>query len=152
MIKKYLSKCDKDTINFGCAIAKTLKKKDVICLFGSLGAGKTMLTGGICKGLSVMDTVNSPSFKLVNEYKAKFLNWHVKCLEPCVVYHIDLYRLDSISEINNLGLDEYIYGDGITIIEWAEKLGKENLPDKRIEIKIKIKNENTREIKWCRFQ
>ena len=75
------------------------------------------------------------------EYRGKF-----------PVYHIDLYRLNSASEINDLGLDEYIYGDGITIIEWAEKLGKKNLPKKRIEIYIKSKSDNEREIKWRRFQ
>jgi len=134
----------------GSKLAKTLVKKDVVCLFGSLGAGKTVLTQGICKGLKVRDFVNSPSFKIVNEYRGKF-----------PIYHIDLYRLNSTGEISDLGLDEYIYGNGIAIIEWAEKLGKKNLPKKRFEIYIKISarggsafsgtNENEREIKWQRY-
>ncbi|MBI5573690.1 MAG: tRNA (adenosine(37)-N6)-threonylcarbamoyltransferase complex ATPase subunit type 1 TsaE [Elusimicrobia bacterium] len=144
----------------------TVKPFDVICLFGSLGAGKTVFVQGICKGLAVKDFVNSPSFKIVNEYRGKFPVYPEPRQKPrfsktgmgkrqkftrCGVYHIDLYRLNSAGEINDLGLDEYIYGNGIAIIEWAEKLGKKNLPKKRIEIYIKIKSENEREIKWRRY-
>lgn len=137
---KIITKNESETIILGDTISKTLKKSDVICLVGSLGAGKTVMAKGICKGLAVKGFVNSPSFKIVNEYRGKFS-----------VYHIDLYRLNSAREINDLRLDEYIYGNGITIVEWAEKLGKKNLPKKRIEIYIKIKNENEREIKWRRY-
>jgi tRNA threonylcarbamoyladenosine biosynthesis protein TsaE len=129
-----------ETEKTGKKIARIVKPADVICLFGSLGAGKTVMAKGICKGLAVKNFVNSPSFKIVNEYKGEF-----------PVYHIDLYRLNSAREINDLGLDEYIYGNGITIIEWAEKLSKTNLPKKRIEIYIKIKNQNERLIKWRRI-
>ncbi|MDD5687778.1 MAG: tRNA (adenosine(37)-N6)-threonylcarbamoyltransferase complex ATPase subunit type 1 TsaE [Elusimicrobia bacterium] len=145
MIKKYyISKKPSQTSKVGSTIAALLKKKDVVCLYGPLGAGKTVLVKGICKGLQVKDFVNSPSFKIVNEYKGKF-----------PVYHVDLYRLNDILEIEDLGLDEYIYGDGVAIIEWSEKLGKKNLPKKRIEIYIKIpansKNENNRTIKWQQY-
>lgn len=136
----FISNKVESTVKFGVKLARTLKKKDVICLIGPLGAGKTVLAKGICMWLKVKNYVNSPSFKIINEYKGKF-----------PVYHIDLYRLNSAKEINDLGLDEYIYGDGITIIEWAEKLGKKKLPKKRIEIKIEIKNENTRVIEWRRI-
>ena len=140
-MKKLISTSVEETEKTGKKIALTSNPFDVICLFGPLGAGKTVIVRGICKGYKVKDFVNSPSFKIVNEYRGKF-----------PVYHIDLYRLNSASEINDLGLDEYIYGDGITIIEWAEKLGKKNLPKKRIEIYIKSKSDNEREIKWRRFQ
>ena len=143
----FVSKKVKDTVHIGFKTAKILKSGSVVCLFGPLGAGKTVFAKGVCKGLRVKDFVNSPSFKIVNEYKSKF-----------PVYHIDLYRLNSGREINNLGLDEYIYGSGVSIIEWAEKLGKKNLPKNRIEVHIKIsanssggKNENEREIKWRRY-
>ncbi|MFA5780019.1 MAG: tRNA (adenosine(37)-N6)-threonylcarbamoyltransferase complex ATPase subunit type 1 TsaE [Elusimicrobiota bacterium] len=139
-MKKLKSTSVEETEKTGKKIALTAKPFDVICLFGSLGAGKTVFVQGICKGLAVKDFVNSPSFKIVNEYRGKF-----------PVYHIDLYRLNSAGEINDLGLDEYIYGNGIAIIEWAEKLGKKNLPKKRIEIRIKIKSKNEREIKWLRY-
>lgn len=138
---KFFSKNPSQTFNLGLETAVMLKGGDVVCLIGHLGAGKTLFTKGICKKLKVRDFVNSPSFKIVNEYNGKF-----------PVYHVDLYRMKSIREIADMGLDEYIYGDGITIIEWAEKLGKKNLPKKRIEIHIKIKNENEREIKWQRYQ
>jgi tRNA threonylcarbamoyladenosine biosynthesis protein TsaE len=137
----YFSKNHFDTFNFGKKIAKKLKSNFVIFLKGPLGAGKTVFVQGVCEGLKVKDFVNSPSFKIVNEYKGKL-----------PVYHIDLYRLNSIKEISNLGIDEYIYGNGITIIEWAEKLGKINLPKKRIDIKIKIKNDNERYIKWQQYR
>ncbi|MEW6555769.1 MAG: tRNA (adenosine(37)-N6)-threonylcarbamoyltransferase complex ATPase subunit type 1 TsaE [Elusimicrobiota bacterium] len=140
-MRNFISNKVESTVKFGIKLARTLKKKDIVYLIGPLGAGKTVLVQGICKGLKVKNVVNSPSFKIINEYKRKFQ-----------VYHIDLYRLNSAKEINDLGLDEYIYGDGITLIEWAEKLGKKNPPKKRIEIKIEIKNENTREIKWQRYQ
>ncbi len=136
-----VSKNPVETFNFGGKIAEIVNCGSVICLFGSLGAGKTVVVQGICKGLKVKDFVNSPSFKIVNEYKGKL-----------PVYHIDLYRLNSAREINDLGLDEYIYGNGIVIIEWAEKMGKKKLPKKRIEIYIKIKSKNVREIKWQRYQ
>ncbi|MFH1541190.1 MAG: tRNA (adenosine(37)-N6)-threonylcarbamoyltransferase complex ATPase subunit type 1 TsaE [Elusimicrobiota bacterium] len=165
--KYYKPKKIEQTLRLGFNIAMTLRKKDVVCLFGSLGAGKTVIAKGICKGLAVKDFVNSPSFKIVNEYKGKLPIYSASCQElhfskididkrqkftKCSVYHTDLYRLNSIKEIDSLGLDEYIYSDGITIIEWAEKLGKKNLPKKRIEIHIKVTSENEREIKWQRYQ
>ncbi|HAM39599.1 MAG TPA: tRNA (adenosine(37)-N6)-threonylcarbamoyltransferase complex ATPase subunit type 1 TsaE [Elusimicrobia bacterium] len=135
-----ISKSTEDTQKIGLNIAKKIKKKDIIFFIGSLGAGKTVLVQSICKGFKVKDFVNSPSFKIVNEYKGRFK-----------IYHIDLYRLNSTKEIEELGLEEYIYGEGIALIEWADKLGKKNLPEKRIEIKIRIKNENERYIKWQRY-
>ncbi len=137
----FLSRSSKETFNIGLQFSKSLRSGHIFCIKGVLGAGKTVFVQGICKGLKVNGFVNSPSFKIVNEYKGKL-----------PVYHIDLYRLNSIKEVEELGLDEYIYGDGVTIIEWAEKLGKNNIPRKRIEIKIKIKSENERKIKWQQYR
>ncbi|OGS44853.1 MAG: tRNA (adenosine(37)-N6)-threonylcarbamoyltransferase complex ATPase subunit type 1 TsaE [Elusimicrobia bacterium RIFOXYD2_FULL_34_15] len=139
-MKTFISKSAENTIKIGLAIAKNIKNRDIICLIGPLGAGKTVLAQSICKGLKVKDFVNSPSYKIVNQYNGKY-----------PVYHIDLYRLNSVKEIDELGLDDYIYDEGITIIEWADKLEKKNLPKKRIEIKIEIKSENERYIKWQRY-
>ena len=122
-------------------MAKDLNPGDVVCLTGPLGAGKTLLTKGLCAGLGVKNLVNSPSFKIINEYDGKI-----------PVKHIDLYRLNSAKEIDNLGLDDYIYGGGVTIIEWAEKLGTKNLPKKRVEIGIKMIGTNERLITWRRFR
>ncbi|MEK7841327.1 MAG: tRNA (adenosine(37)-N6)-threonylcarbamoyltransferase complex ATPase subunit type 1 TsaE, partial [Deltaproteobacteria bacterium] len=101
---------------------------------GELGAGKTSFTQGIAEGLGVTSYVKSPSFTIVNEYKG---------ILP--VYHIDLYRLGDINEIYELGIDEYLYRDGVTIIEWAEK-AIPLLPEKYILIKFFYTGEKTRKI------
>ncbi|MBN1385094.1 MAG: tRNA (adenosine(37)-N6)-threonylcarbamoyltransferase complex ATPase subunit type 1 TsaE [Elusimicrobia bacterium] len=138
---RFVSKNPLQTFNLGVKIAGMLKRGDIICFIGPLGAGKTLFTQGICKRLKVKDFVNSPSFKIINEYSGKI-----------PVYHVDLYRINSFKEIENIGLDEYIYGDGITIIEWAEKLDRRSLPRKRVEIELKIRNKNERYIKWQQYQ
>lgn len=102
-----------DTQNLGERIGRHLKAGDTIFLFGELGAGKTTLTQGIARGLGVSkkEYVRSPSFTLVNEYSGRV-----------PVYHIDLYRIDSSDELENLGLEEIFSGQGVAIVEWAEKL------------------------------
>lgn len=131
-----------NTIKIGRRLAKELKNGDVVCLYGELGSGKTTLTKGIALGLGVKDAsdIISPSFVLVREYKGKKLS----------LYHIDLYRLDNIIDIGRLGLEEYIYGDGVCVIEWAEKM-KELLPKKYVKVALEIKAQNKRSIKWNRL-
>jgi len=128
-----------ETKKLGETLAKGFSPGLVVALFGPLGSGKTCLTQGICSGLEVKDFVVSPSFVLINEYEGKYK-----------VYHIDLFRLEKLSEIINLGYEEYFYGEGICIIEWAEK-AKELLPDKRMEIYLKIISEKEREIRIKEF-
>ncbi|MEO0097616.1 MAG: tRNA (adenosine(37)-N6)-threonylcarbamoyltransferase complex ATPase subunit type 1 TsaE [candidate division WOR-3 bacterium] len=125
---------EEETIQFGEKLAKKLKKGDVLALYGELGSGKTTLIKGIVSGLSYKKPIKSPSFIIVAIYQTEF-----------PIYHIDLYRLEDIKEIDNIGLLEYIYGDGISLIEWAEKIEKV-LPKKRINIKISIAGKNEREI------
>jgi tRNA threonylcarbamoyladenosine biosynthesis protein TsaE len=122
------------TLNIGKVIAKYLKKGDIICLFGQLGSGKTQLVKSIAAGLDAKSQeVNSPSFVLLKQYKAKiFLN------------HFDLYRLKKIKEIFDLGFDEYIYSDNISIIEWAERL-KTYKPLEFLGIKLTIIDRNSRQ-------
>ena len=130
-----------ETFAFGERLGRCLQLGDIIFLFGDLGAGKTTLTQGICRGLGVAkgEYIRSPTFTLVNEY------WGT-----CPIYHIDLYRLDSFSEIEGLGLEECLFSNGVSIIEWAEKLSPESnqIPglgiDERIEINITIGKENHR--------
>ncbi|MCK5533892.1 tRNA (adenosine(37)-N6)-threonylcarbamoyltransferase complex ATPase subunit type 1 TsaE [bacterium] len=110
------------TKKIGKYLGGILKGGDVICLVGELGAGKTTFTQGVAKGLKVDEYVNSPTFRLINEYKGKY-----------PVYHFDLYRIDSILEIEELGYKEYFYSEGITIIEWADKI-VDVWPEERIEI------------------
>jgi tRNA threonylcarbamoyladenosine biosynthesis protein TsaE len=126
-----------DTIKFGRALAKKLRRGDVVALYGNLGSGKTTLTKGIGEGLGVKDSrhINSPTFVLIKEYDGKV-----------PVYHIDLYRLDDLKDMEDIGIEEYIYGNGVCVIEWAEKAGN-LLPKKRISVKFKIKGQEKREIK-----
>lgn len=135
------SKSEKETINFGEKIAKRLKPGDLVALSGDLGAGKTTLVKGIAKGLGVKDYrhVNSPSFVLVKEYKGKI-----------PLYHFDIYRLNKLKDIEDIGYEDYLGRRGVVVIEWARKMGR-ILPKKYLEITLKIKSQNERkiEIKNC---
>ena len=129
----------------GERLGKTLSAGDVILLYGDLGAGKTTFTQGIAAGLEVdnEDYVRSPTFTIINQYQGR---------HP--IYHLDLYRLDSYEDIANLGLEEFLYGDGVSIIEWPEKLklkakdgsNSESMIDERIEIIINIMDNDMRVI------
>lgn len=102
-----------ETKTLGQKIGQQLIPGDVVLLFGNLGAGKTAMVQGFALGLDIDPNyyVNSPTFTIINQYSAKI-----------PINHIDLYRIESFAEMDNLGLEEIIYGEGITIIEWAEKL------------------------------
>ncbi len=99
-----------ETQQIGISIGQTAQAGDLILLVGNLGAGKTCLTQGICWGAGFNGFASSPSFVLVKEYQGRLM-----------IYHIDLYRLDDIEEIAELGLDDYLYSDGLCVIEWADK-------------------------------
>lgn len=107
-----------ETRALGAALARAAKPGDVLWLHGDLGAGKTEMTKGIAEGLAAADPVSSPSFALIHEYLGGRLP----------LYHIDLYRLDGGSA-QDLGLDEYLEGDGVTVIEWGERLPANYFPD-----------------------
>ncbi len=129
------TKSEEETRKIGRVIGRSLLPGDIICLVGELGSGKTTITQGIAQGLGVQGPVNSASFKLINEYKGRI-----------PVYHFDLFRLDKLSEVEELGYREYFYDQGVTIIEWAEKM--ESLwPEKRMEIELRIISGDNREIK-----
>ncbi len=135
-----------ETKAFGQQVGQCLNPGDVILLFGGLGAGKTSFVQGLALGLDIDSNyyVNSPTFTIINQYLAK-----------TPIYHIDLYRIESFAEMDNLGLEEIIYGQGIVIIEWAEKLfqppsSKKSLYyplDSHLEISIEIQMENQRLLK-----
>lgn len=114
----------KETEEFGEKLGSILKPGDIISLTGDLGAGKTTLTKSIGKGLGVEDYITSPTFTLINEYKGR-LN----------LYHFDVYRLEGPIDLYDLGFEEYIYSNGVSIIEWGDKI-KEILPEERINIQI----------------
>ena len=113
-----------ETEHLGEAIGRALEPGIVVALIGELGAGKTTLTKGIARGLDVPDLVHSPTFTLIHEHKGRL-----------PVYHFDLYRLDTIEQIEDLGYEDYFRGPGVTIVEWAEKI-QALLPDDHLEIRI----------------
>ncbi len=113
-----------ETVELGKKLGNILKPGDVICLSGDLGTGKTALTNGIAKALGIDSYITSPTFTLVNEYEGKY-----------PLYHFDVYRIADPDEMFDIGFEEYINGDGITIIEWGELIS-EILPDQIINIKI----------------
>jgi len=94
-------------------IGKTLREGDVLALSGELGSGKTCFASGLARGLGVSDQyrITSPTFTLINEYPAR-----------CKLYHFDVYRLNSYSEFEDLGYEEYFCANGVVVIEWAEKI------------------------------
>jgi len=133
---KIISKSVEETIALGVKLAGKLKKGDVVALIGDLGAGKTVFTKGIAKGLGVKNSryVNSPTFVIIKEYKGKL-----------PLYHFDLYRLDHYSSFDAMNYDEYFYGVGVTVIEWADKISK-LLPKKYWEVDLKVAGETKRKI------
>ena len=133
--KIFRTRTPAETQTIGKKIGKQLRQGDLVALIGDLGTGKTCLTQGIARGVGVYpnQTVNSPSYTLINEYAGKI-----------PIYHVDLYRLQNQDELLDLGLDEYMEGNGICIIEWAEKLG--SLKISHTKIQITWLSEMTREI------
>jgi tRNA threonylcarbamoyladenosine biosynthesis protein TsaE len=95
----------------GARLAENLQVGDVVALVGELGAGKTQFVKGIARGLGVADTVTSPTFTLIHEYRGGRLS----------LYHFDFYRLDQAGALTTIGFDEYLSGDGVCVIEWADK-------------------------------
>ncbi|WP_425388523.1 tRNA (adenosine(37)-N6)-threonylcarbamoyltransferase complex ATPase subunit type 1 TsaE [Bacillus solimangrovi] len=122
-----------ETMLFAETLATKLSAGDVLTLEGDLGAGKTTFTKGLAKGLGVKRTVNSPTFTIIKEYKGSRLP----------LYHMDVYRLEESEE--DLGFDEYFFGDGVTVVEWA-KFIKDQLPKEYIEITIQHNGDSTRKI------
>ncbi|RDW18822.1 tRNA (adenosine(37)-N6)-threonylcarbamoyltransferase complex ATPase subunit type 1 TsaE [Oceanobacillus chungangensis] len=123
-----------ETTAIGQKLASLLQTGDVITLEGDLGAGKTTFTKGLAKGLGVERTVSSPTFTIIKEYEGRL-----------PFYHIDAYRLEHSEE--DIGLEEYIHGNGVTVIEWAQFI-EEFLPEERINIRINYINENKRELEF----
>jgi len=106
-----ITKNPEETIAFGKTLAVKLKDKDVIALYGGLGSGKTQVVKGICSGLGVKETVNSPTFIIVNEYSSETIK---------NIFHFDLYRMKTEDEILNIGFADYLNSNGVVLIEWPE--------------------------------
>lgn len=121
-----------ETITLGEKIGRLLKKGDIIAMQGTLAAGKTTITKGIAKALGITDTITSPTFCLISEYQGSM-----------PLYHMDVYRLDGTEDFINLGTDDMLYGDGVSIIEWSEKIMDE-LPSNTIVLKITPQDDGKR--------
>lgn len=115
------------TFAVGKRLGQLLLPGDVVCLQGELGTGKTCLTQGIGSGLNVSGVINSPTFVFVNEYRPVGSGPYL--------YHVDLYRVSGYIETLGLGLEDYIYGDGVTVIEWADR-ARDLIPRQRLWITL----------------
>jgi tRNA threonylcarbamoyladenosine biosynthesis protein TsaE len=116
---------------------KILEQRDgrnIIAFYGELGAGKTTLINAICNILEVEDTVTSPSFAIINEYRSG---------QEGIIYHFDFYRIKDIIEAFDIGFEDYIYSGKFCFIEWAEKI-ESLLPEERMNIHIAVLNKNER--------
>ncbi len=114
-----------ETLELGRKFGREAKPGDVCTLVGDLGVGKTVLTQGIAEGLGITEPINSPTFTIVQVYEEGRLPF----------YHFDVYRIGDIEEMDEIGYEDYFYGDGLTMIEWANLI-EEILPKKRKEITI----------------
>jgi tRNA threonylcarbamoyladenosine biosynthesis protein TsaE len=115
------------TFRVGERLGRLLRPGDVVCLQGDLGSGKTCLTQGVGSGLGVHGAINSPTFVFINEYKPAEAGPYL--------YHVDLYRIEDPAEAFALGLDDYMYGNGVTVIEWAER-AQQLVPAERLWITL----------------
>ncbi len=133
---KLVSNSPEETQGIGERLGEIARPGDIYILTGKLGAGKTCLTQGIARGLGINEYTMSPSFVLIRELKGRL-----------PLYHIDLYRLDKIEEIAELGLDDYLYGHGVTVIEWGEKAGQ-IIPEESLRIEISYVSDSERRLKF----
>ena len=130
-----ITKSAAETRALGEKLAGRLQPGDVLLLEGDLGAGKSELTRGIAKGLGVTETVTSPSFTILNVYESG----------RCPLYHFDWYRLESAEELYELGMDEYLGGDGIAVVEWPGRC-PDAVPEGAVRIRMTAVGENERMI------
>ena len=126
MVKIYLEN-EEQTKEIGYKLGQLLTPKSVVCLIGDLGAGKTTMTQSLAKALEVDDYITSPTFNIVNEYDGRM-----------PLYHFDVYRIGSSDEMYDIGFDEYIDGDGVCMIEWANLI-EDILPNEYLYIEMNYK-------------
>jgi len=128
----FKTKTAEETIELGKKIGSLLKKGDIIAMQGTLAAGKTTITKGIAQALEIKDNITSPTFCLISEYEGKM-----------PLYHMDVYRLDGAEDFAGLGTEDMLYGNGVSIIEWSEKIMSE-LPKKTIILKLEPQEDGSR--------
>ncbi len=135
--RSWVTRSASETIKLGKVLGECLAPGDVVALYGELGSGKTTLVKGLAVGLGAMNPegVRSPTFVLLNLYKGRL-----------PIYHVDLYRVQTVETLHDIGYQEYAFGDGVTVIEWAEK-AEPALPQKAIRVWLKTLGKKSREIR-----
>ncbi|MBQ8384573.1 MAG: tRNA (adenosine(37)-N6)-threonylcarbamoyltransferase complex ATPase subunit type 1 TsaE [Spirochaetaceae bacterium] len=123
-----------ETIQLGKKIGSMLQPGAIIAMEGNLAVGKTTITKGIAESLGIEEAITSPTFTLISEYEGKM-----------PLYHMDVYRLDSCEDFINLGVEDLMYGDGVSIIEWSERV-REELPKSTITLRLEIREDGGRDI------
>lgn len=116
---------------------KFMERGRIFAFYGKMGSGKTTFIKSICEELGVEDTINSPTFAIVNEYEDREMN---------TIYHFDFYRIKSIAEVYNMGYEEYFYGGAYCFMEWPE-LVEELLPEETIKVYIEENEDTTRTVR-----
>jgi tRNA threonylcarbamoyladenosine biosynthesis protein TsaE len=131
-----VTESDQETIELGIIVGTLLEEGDVVALVGELGSGKTWFTKGVARGLGVSPNtvVTSPSFALVNEYMGR-----------TTLFHIDIYRLESLSELFSAGIEEYLHNGGVSVLEWADRW-PEILPDEALKVELTIVGDQSRRV------
>lgn len=139
-MKTITLKNEQETKGFGIELGKSLRQGDVVALIGDLGTGKTALTKYIAQGMGIQDLITSPTFTIVQEYYSGRLP----------LYHFDVYRVSDLEEMFELGYEEYFYGEGVCVIEWADLI-KELLPENVKTIEIQYGKQEGERIYQCTF-
>lgn len=132
--QEFFTESPEQTINLAQKIGQQLQPNDIIAFTGTLAAGKTTFTKGLAIALNIDESITSPTFTIISEYEGKY-----------PLYHIDAYRLQSGEDFYNLGIDDILYNNGITVIEWSENVLSE-IPKSAIKISIEIVDNNKRKI------
>ncbi|MGM9524804.1 MAG: tRNA (adenosine(37)-N6)-threonylcarbamoyltransferase complex ATPase subunit type 1 TsaE [Peptococcaceae bacterium] len=136
---KIITKTPQELAYLGGRMAQLLQPGDFLALDGDLGAGKTLFTQGLAQGLEVAEEISSPTFTIIHEYESGRLP----------LYHMDVYRIKHPEEMYDLGYEEYFYGNGITVVEWAQLIA-ELLPEEYLGIEIAIVPEG-RELRFSPY-
>jgi tRNA threonylcarbamoyladenosine biosynthesis protein TsaE len=134
-VATFISVSAAETKAAGARLAEEIQAGDVVALVGDLGAGKTQFVKGLAKGLGSKEMVTSPTFTLMHEYQGKRVP----------IYHFDFYRIESLAALRAIGFDEIVFGDGVSVIEWADRFA-DAIPPRARWIKFELVSDDQRRI------